>query len=330
MKKRKENYGKWLNNFNYDPITSLLESDNEVILTFVRRDLLNETVLIDDLWQLAEPQKILRKQRSNGSWKYPHAKNNARLQRYYDQYETFRSLSVLIEMFGFNKKHPAIAKTAEYFFSVQSKEGDFRGIYGAQYSPNYSAAIAELLIKAGYANDARINKHFQWLLGIRQNDGGWAIPFRTQNYGIDVIPNRLDTIQPNVSKPFSWMITGAVLRAFAAHPKYRKSKEAHKAGNLLLSSIFKKDNYPDRANTEYWLRFSFPFDYTHLISALNSLSFLGFSVKEPQIQKALDWFVKNQQKDGLWRFRIVRGVNRDVLNLWSALVVCRIFKRFYN
>jgi hypothetical protein len=321
---------KWLHNFNYNPVTSLLKSDNEAIGAFIRRDLLNVAVSMDDLWLLAKPQKILRKQRPNGSWKYPNTKNNALLQEYYDQYETFRILSVLVEMFGFNKKHPAIAKTAEYFFTKQSKEGDFRGIYGNQYSPNYSAAIAELLIKAGYANDPHIEKLFQWLLVIRQEDGGWAIPFRTKGYGIGVIPDRMDTIQPEVSKPFSWMVTGAVLRAFAVHPKYRKSKEARKAGKLLLLSIFKKDNYPDRANTEYWLRFSFPFDYTHLISALDSLSFLGFSAKDPQIRKALDWFVKNQQKNGLWKLRIVRGANRDILNLWLALAVCRVFKKFYN
>jgi len=321
---------KWLSSLKYDPVAHLLKSDNEPILAFIRRDLLSETVSTDDLWQLAEPQKILKKQRPNGSWKYPSAKKNIRLQGYYDQYETFRNLSVLIEMFGFNKKHPAIAKAAEYFFTKQSKEGDFRGVYGNQYSPNYSAAIAELLIKAGYANDVHIKKHFQWLLGIRQNEGGWAIPFRTKDYGIDVIADRMDTIQPEVSKPFSWMVTGAVLRAFAAHPKYRKSKEAQKAGKLLLSSIFKKDNYPDRANTEYWLRFSFPFDYTHLISALDSLSLLGFSAKDLQIQKALNWFVKNQQKNGLWKLRIVRGANKDILNLWLVLAVCRVFKRFYD
>lgn len=321
---------KWLNNLNYNPITSLHKSDNESILSFVRRDLLDQAVSTDDLWQSAGPQKILRKQRPDGSWKYPIKKNDNRLQAYYDQYETFRNLSVLVEMHGFDKRHQAIAKTAEYFFSVQSKEGDFRGIYGTQYTPNYSAAIAELLIKAGYANDAHIEKLFHWLLDIRQNDGGWALPFRTKGYGISVIAAHSETIQPDASKPYSYMVTGAVLRAFAAHPKHRKTKEARNAGNLLLSSIFKKDNYPDRADTEYWLRFSFPFDYTHLISALDSLSLLGFSVEEPQIIKALRWFVENQQKDGLWKFRIVRGADKDSLELWLALAVCRIFRRFYS
>lgn len=327
---RSKSMEKWLHNLKHNPITSLLRCNNEAILSFVRRDLLDESVSTENLWLQPEPQKILRKQRPNGSWKYPGAKNNARLQGYYDQYETYKTFAILVEEFGFSKKHPSIAKTTEYFFSFQSGEGDFRGIYGNQYSPNYSAGIAELLVKAGYANDAHLKKTFRWLLSIRQNDGGWAIPFRTKGYGIDVIPSRSETIQPDASKPFSHMVTGAVLRAFTAHPKYRKSKEARKAGNLLLSSILKKDNYPDRAGAEYWLRFSFPFGYTDLISALDSLSLLGFSAGKPQIQKALQWFVKNQQKNGLWKFKITRGTNKDILELWLALAVCRIFKRFYN
>lgn len=321
---------KWLGNLKYNPITPLLECRNVAVLTFVRRDLLDKAVSVEDLWQLAEPQKILKKQKPNGSWIYPSAKDSIRTQENYNQIETYRNLGILVEEFGFNKKHPAIAKAAKYLFSFQSSEGDFRGIYGNQYSPNYSAGIAELLIKAGYGSDAHIETMFGWLLSIRQEDAGWAIPFRTQYCNIDVISEQLETIEPDKSRPFSHMATGVVLRAFAAHPKYRKSKEAHQAGKLLLSSAFKKDHYPDRAGDEYWLRFSFPFWFTDLISALDTLSFLGFSAQEPKIEKALQWFRNNQQKTGLWQLKILKGKNKDILELWLALAVCRIFKRFYK
>jgi hypothetical protein len=120
-----------------------------------------------------------------------------------------------------------------------------------------------------------------------------------------------------------------VIRAFAVHQTYRHSKEAQRAGKLLLSHLFKKDHYPDRAAPDYWLRFSYPFWFTDLISALDSLSLLGFSRNEPPISKALQWFVTNQQKDGLWDLKILKGQNRDILHLWLALSICRIFKRLY-
>ncbi len=321
---------RWLDELKYNPMPPLLRYGDEPISLFVRRDLLDKPVSVEDLWKLPGSQRILRKQGPNGSWAYPGARDTIRSQEDYNQLETYRNLGILVEEFGFNRKHSAIQKAAKYLFSFQSQEGDFRGIYGNQYSPNYSAGIAELLVKADYEDDVRIKKVFKWLLAIRQKDGGWAIPFRTRNHKLQAISARLKTIEPDVSKPFSHMVTGVVLRAFAAHPAYRKSKEARQAGELLVSSLFKKDNYPDRAGSEYWLRFSFPFWFTDLISALDSLSLLGFSEQEPQIAKALKWFRRNQQRTGFWELKILKGRNRDVLQLWLALAISRIFKRFYS
>ena len=98
----------------------------------------------------------------------------------------------------------------------------------------------------------------------------------------------------------------------------------------LLSNLFKQDNYPDRAATSYWFGFSYPFWFTDLLSALDSLSLLGFSKNEPQINKALKWFVENQQNDGLWELRILKGQNKDVIKLYLSLALCRVFKRFYS
>jgi Squalene-hopene cyclase C-terminal domain len=319
---------KWWDEFNYDPKAPLLDSGDKSIALFSKHDLLDKEVALQDLWQLSIPQGILRKQRPNGSWVYPGAKDHVRTQENYNQMETYRSLGILIEEFGFDRKHPAIQQAAEYLFTFQTREGDFRGIYGIQYSTNYSAGITELLIKGGFGSDPRIKSVFNWLISIRQSDGGWAIPFRTKNYNIQVISNHPKTIEPDTSKPFSHMITGVVLRAFSADPLYRKSKEAKQAGKLLLANLFNKDNYPDRQGADYWLRFTFPFWYTDLISALDSLSLLKFAKEESQIDKALKWFITHQERNGLWNLNISKGQNKDVLRLWLALAICRIFKRF--
>ena len=320
---------KWVDDFKYHPIPPLLASENRAIVSFAERDLLGKDFQVENLWHLPEAQKIFRRQKANGCWVYPGGKENIRSVENYNQLETYRNIGVLVEEYGLNRRHPAIQKAAEYLFSFQTEEGDFRGIYGNQYSPNYSAGIAELLIKAGYENDARIQKVFEWLLSMRQTDGGWAIPLRTRNYNLDVIAGHSGTIEPDMSRPFSHMVTGVVLRAFAAHPAYRRSKEAELAGQLLVSNLFKADNYTDRAAPSFWLGFSFPFWFTDLISALDSLALLGFSKSEPQIEKATQWFIDNQQKTGMWNLKILKGKNKDILRLWLALAICRIFKRFY-
>ncbi len=321
----------WLKKLKYNPLPSLASTENKAILFFARRDLLSESdASIRNLWNLPEATKILGKQLDNGAWRYPSPKLDIRSIENYNQLETYRNLGYLIELYGFTREHPAINSAAEFMFSFQTGEGDFRGIYGTQYTPNYSAGIMELLIKAGYDNDSRIEKGFRWLLSIRQNDGGWDIPLRTVGAKFDRKALYSETIKPDLSKPFSYMVTGVVLRAFAAHEKYRKSKDAKAAGKLLMSRIFKSDNYPQRGDPSYWTKFTFPFWFTDLLSALGSLSLLGFTREEPQINKALEWLINKQQENGVWDLKLLKGKSVKDIKLWIVLVICRLLKRFYG
>jgi hypothetical protein len=322
----------WRKQLKFDPLPPLFSSGNEALCYFARRDLLDEKVEpVESLWHLREVERFLDKQLDDGAWKYPGSgKEHLRAAEDYNQLETFRILGQLVEKYGLNKKHPAIKRAADYLFSRQTKEGDFRGIYGNQYTPNYLAAIIELLIKAGYDKDPRIKRGFRWLVSSRQSDGGWAIPLSTVGAKWDVGTMGGDTIEPDVSKPFSHMVTGVVLRAFAAHEEYSQSKEAMAAGKLLASRFFKKDTYPGRQTTDFWTRFSYPFWFTDLLSALDSLSRMGFASDDPQIKKALEWFIAQQQENGVWQLSLLRrGTDQD-LGLWVSLAICRVFKRLYG
>ena len=324
-----DNKKTWESYLRFDALSPLLNSNNKAITLFASRDLKSQNMQVQELWQEKEPLSILKKQLSNGSWKYLKPPDNE-FEANFNQYQTFKYLGILIEKYGFDKTHPAIQNTTQYFYSVQTDEGDFRGIYDKQYTPNYSAAIAELLIKAGYSDDPRIKRVFDWLHAARQQDWGWALPFRTQGYNIDVTYAHPVTIQADYSQKHSHMVTGVVLRAYSAHLLYKNTLEAKQAGQILVSDLFKKDHYADRGEKKYWLQFVFPFCYTDLISALDSLSLLGFSAKEPQIDEALKWLIANQLPSGLWDFKITAGNDKSNSQLWLALAVCRILKRFYG
>jgi hypothetical protein len=321
----------WRNCLPHDPIPILLGSGSEPVAYFARRDLLGEDPgPVGQLWELRDAQRILRKQMKDGSWKYSPNTAAVRSPEDYDQVETFRNLGFLVEKFGITREHPALKKAAEYLFSIQTPAGDFRGIYGTQYTPNYSAGIMELLIKAGYGRDPRIARGFRWLLSVRQADGGWAIPFRTAvSVKLDAAFMRAKALEPERAKPFSHMVTGVVLRAFAAGGHYRDSGEIRKAGRLLASRFFKPDVYVDRRTIDFWVGFRFPFWFTDLLSALDTLSRLGFSADDPDIRRGLDWFVKKQRKDGGWTLKLQGGADK-ALPAWLNLSVCRVFKRFYS
>ena len=313
----------------FDPLQSLQSTVNEAIQYYIKRDLLDEVVnSVEILWELPETEQILKKQKENGSWKYPGGKKDNRTQENYNQLETYRQLGFLIEKYGLNKQNQVIQKAAEFLFSFQTEEGDFRGIYDNQYSPNYTAAIMELLIKAGYDKDPLIEKGFKWLLSVRQEDGGWAVPIRTNNTKWSDVLNDPEPLEPIRVKPFSHMITGVVLRAFAAHPNCRNLEQAKTAGELLASRFFKSDKYPDLKAVDYWFRVSFPFWFTDIVSSLDTLSNLGFTSSHPQIKLALNALRERQFENGLWDLKLLKTKDKD-LPLWIALAICRIFKNFY-
>ena len=318
----------WSKQFKFNPIHPLINSKNEAITYFTRRDLLGEEVKsIETLWKLPIAIKIIKKQKDDGSWKYP---GKSEYGENKTLFETYKNLGLLVEKYGFNNQNNAIRKAAEYIFSCQTEEGDIRGIYGTQYAPNYSSAIMEHLIHANYEREPRVEKFFKWILSMRQDDGGWASPLRTNKVKyLDVVENS-PPLKPFKSKPFSHMMTGVVLRAFAAHPKYRKSNEAKKAGKLLASRFFKADKYPDRRTPEYWEKFTYPFFWTDLLSSLDSLSLIGFTKNEPEIKTALEWFVNKQNEDGTWHLKMLTARGDKNLKLWIGLAISRVFKRIYR
>lgn len=320
----------WVQQLRVDPLPCLSSSEDAALRYFVTRDLLDEEPEpIETLWQLPEVGRILRKQQSNGSWKYP-SRRNAHRDENYDLLQTYRLLRVLVEQYGLSTRHPAIPRAAEYVFAHQSTEGDIRGIFGAQYAIHYTAGLMELLIKAGYTDDPRIRKGFEWFVRTRQGDGGWASPLRTAKVSYYDAIEDPNPVQTDCSKPFSHALTGFVLRAFAAHHEYRKSAEARLAGELVSSRFFKPDKYSDRRAVSYWTKFQYPFWWANILTALDSLSLIGFSPDDADVQKGLDWFICHQEEAGLWPTSYAKGPKAQAMKAWVGLAVCRAFKRFHG
>ena len=304
-------------------IKTLLNTDTEALIAFTKRNLLEKEVDIEELWILPRVKKILKAQQPNGSWIYPNKKATLRSPTNYDQYQTYKTIAELVEFYGLNSKHEAIRKAADYLFSFQTEEGEFRGMYGNQYSPNYSASVTEFLIKAGYGNDIRIEKSLSWLLGMRQYDGGWAIPLRTRNRELEALKEE-DTIEPDKTKPFSHLVTGIVLRPFSLTPRFRtKVKDV---GILLADRVFTRDKYSDRRGVEYWTKFTFPYHWTDLLSTIDALTLLGIN-NHPKINEITKWFERNKQNNGIYKVNVMAGAKYKDVKYWITLHYSYVLKR---
>lgn len=316
---------------NFNPLPALLAWQDEALHYFVHRDLLGEQVPgIEMLWALPQVTRLVQNQLGDGSWKYAGKTFDPDTGQNYYLLETYRNIRVLVEMYGMNREHPALALAAEYFFSCQTDEGDIRGLIGNQYMPYYHGAILELLIKAGYTDDERVNAGLDWLLRMRQEDGGWIVPAQA-------VPSKErtpafwsgDPVMPPRSLPHAHLATGMVLRAFVAHPGYNGRVEVLTAGNCLKSRLFQGDAYGDRKAPAYWLKFQFPFWWNSLLTALDTLAKLGLNAQDTEIGRGLDWFIAHQVPDGLWPTGYGSGKQAESNRRWVGLAICRVLKGYF-
>jgi hypothetical protein len=248
---------------------------------------------------------------------------------------TFKEIRTLVERYQFTRESAHIKKAAEYLFTFQTREGDIRGFIGNQYATYYTGYVLALLIQAGYVDDPRVEKGMRWLLNMRQDDGGWSVPILTRRFDgrtmYRLTSSYAEPIEPDRTQPFSHNWTDMVLRAFAAHSVYRQSEEARAAGELLKSRFFQPDVYSSYKASSYWTRFLFW--WPNLLTAMESLSSLGFAADDPDINKGLQWFFENQQEDGLWdcsyggKYTSQRS-GRPLERAWLSLRICRMLKRF--
>ncbi|PKO16293.1 MAG: hypothetical protein CVU39_07980 [Chloroflexi bacterium HGW-Chloroflexi-10] len=324
----------------YDPLPPLLTAENLALRYFVRRDVLGEEVgPVNVLWGLPPALRLLKKQQEDGTWPPTGEKKHPAVN--YRLIETWRQFRCLVEQYGFTREHPKCAQTAEYFFSCQTPAGDIRGFLANQYATYYTGAIFALLIQAGYAKDERTQRGLQWLLDMRQDDQGWTIPILTHKLDgattYRLTSEYAEPLEPIRSKPFSHHWTGMVLRAFAAHADYRQTPAILEAAGLLKSRFFQPDSYTSYQSAEHWLHFDYPFWWTNLVTALDSLSRIGLSSQDAQIQHALQWLIDHQEESGLWKTSYLKkhAVEKDTpkareTRLWVSLAICRIFKRFVD
>ena len=328
----------WLKQLKHDPIQSLKKFENKIIHYFTDRDLLDKKVEpITVIWEKPEVTRVLNKQEGDGSWKYSGKKVNLYPPHHYPLVATFKIFRQIIEKYEMDKTHTSCKNAAEFILSCQTEDGDIRGMIGNQYATYYTGYILFLLVKAGYGDDKRIIKGFDWLLEMRQNDGGWTIPILTHHFdritGYKLTSEFADPVEPDRSQPFSHNWTNMVLQGFSVHPVYKDFLEVKKAADLMKSRFFKRDVYTSYQSSYYWTRFGFW--WPNILTALESLQRLGYDKDDKDIALGLQWFFSHQQEDGLWNIENnpkktqKNNVRYLEKRLWLTLRICRMLRNFY-
>jgi hypothetical protein len=277
-----------------DPVPILLREGSPGLVARVRRDLIDdeEAPGPEEMVTYPEVKAFLRKQDASGAFAARPPEKTLGPPKFARAVATLRGLERLAD-FGLGLPHAAAKAAAELLLGSQDADGGIADLAVGETREARPKSVAlhfqgwalAALCRAGADADPRVARGFQYLLASRQADGGWA--WR----GV-----RTDS----AARPSSHLVTGMVLRAFAASPSRRTSREARRAAELLATRFLQPDRYPDRKAATFWEQLGEPRFYTDVLDALDAVTAVGLGKENSGVRTAEAYLRGRQNPDGLW------------------------------
>lgn len=277
-----------------DPIPALLREGPPSLSARIRRELIDDDEAPRGAEVLAytDVKAFLKKQSKKGDFPAKPLEKGLGSEKFAAVVATMRALERMAEL-GLDAKESAVAQAAEFVLASQGKDGGIAALAIGETKTDRAKlpavhfqgwAVASLC-RVGLDSEPRVQEAFQFLLQWRQADGGWA--WR----GV-----RSDSS----ARPSSHLITGMALRAFAASPSRRSSREARRAAELLATRFLQPDRYPDRKAPTYWEQLAEPRFYVDMLDALDTVTAVGLGKENSGVRTAEAYVRSRQSADGLW------------------------------
>ena len=267
----------------------------------VRRDLIDdaEAPILADILKYPMVKQLLKTQEEDGSFPVPADEERMGSPAFMTAWATLRALDKMADL-GVRLSAAAcqdeaspVVRAAQFLLASQNDEGGLDAFLLGD-SPDAEATVVAIhfhgwatsaLCRVGYEADERIDRAFDFLLNRRQDDGGWAWRgVRTKS----------------AARPSSHLITGMVLRAFAASEKWHTSREAKRAAELLATRFMQPDRYPDRKPASHWEEIAEPRMFTDVLDALDTVTSVGLGKENSGVRTAEAYVRSRQYEDGLW------------------------------
>jgi hypothetical protein len=277
----------WLERLSGDPIPWLLEAENPSVRYWTLLDILDHSdddpkvravrAAIPTCSPVAE---LLAAQKREGYW----VKRDYYLPK---SYGTFGVLSVLADL-GLTADNEHVQRGCDFLFAHQREHGAFcrrrrvrgRGIvWEAQPDPCTHARIVRFLIQFGYGDDPRTRAAVDWLLANQRDDAMWLCN-RASRHGC--LRATLDYLRAAALDPET-----------AAHPA--SARAAAVVCDLLMEPRMGRYHVGD-----LWPILEYPYFGYGVISALDALARLGYTLEQPRVAVAMEYLLSRQLPDGTW------------------------------
>jgi hypothetical protein len=277
----------WTCALNDDPIPWLLEPENPSVRYWTLLDILDRSAddpevraAWADIPTFPPVAELLAAQKPDGCW----VKRDYYLPKHCG---TFWVLSVLADL-GLTAENEHIRRACEFMFTFQREHGAFcrrRRIPGKglvwedRDAPCTHARIVRFLFQFGYGDDPRTRAAVDWLLANQRDDGMWLCGYAR---GHGCLRATHDYLRAAVLDP-----------EMAAHPA--TAHAAAVACDLLLERRMGRYHVGDM-----WTVLEYPHFGYGVISTLDTLARLGYTLEQPKIALAMEWLLNRQLPNGMW------------------------------
>lgn len=314
---------KWPSVLPGDLIPWLLEEENPPVRYWTLLDLLDRPA-DDPEVQVARRAiatylpvaELLAAQKRGGYW----VKRDYYLPK---NYGTFWVLSVLADV-GLTAEDEHIRRGCEFMFTFQRENGAFcrrrrvagKGlVWTKEPAPCTHARIVRFLIQFGYGDDPRTRAGIDWLLAVQHEDGMW-----------DCHPTRRHGC---LRATHDVLRVAALDSVVAAHPAIAR------ASAVVCELLMEGDMGKYHVGLP-WTVLEYPHFGAGLISTLDALARLGFTLEQPKVAEAMEFLLGRQLPDGAWPLDLsVRSPPFDVgqpgePNKWLTLDALRAIRLLGN
>lgn len=290
------------------------------VLFWLKKDILSVPAERErrNLEKYAERVRLLESQNADGGWRLKKAPSAGASMAGSRLLATVRNGFKLYD-YGCDLRDEAVGEAAAFILSHQSRDGAFSETGSQLLSLDGQALCLDLLCRLGLDDDTRVQKGYRRLVKAQRSDGGWSdaeagAPGPAARRGARRVPR---------SSP---RVTGVVLGALAESSRWKKSPEAHRAGEWMLDRFFLKKTPTEPDDAFRWSDISYPFWTTNILGCVDALSRMGFRPENRRLRLSLEWLLRRQQPAGHWESKPDKASPED--HLWVTLSVLRVLKRF--
>jgi len=231
--------------------------------------------------------KILAARKPGGGW-------DDEGSQYRPKYVSTNWMMLILSDLGLGSSLPEVREACEFWMDgFAARDGGLGG--SSSGTPHYCVAanMARALVRFGYADDPRVRRTFEWLVGQAAPKGGWSCFGSGRN---------LD----------SW----EALSAFAVYPRSRWTAEMREVVGKGAEFFLERELHRQGAHYPPWFRFHYPVHYYYdLLVGLDFMTALGYAT-DPRMSYATEFLRSRRRRDGRWNLDAVHPDVEGAVARW--------------